>query len=220
MRPAKAEAAVETSADELASRVPPAPLKVTYDKSVQTSEALWHKEQQEQAAAAARGASSGDPNLPDAVHAETPEQMRVRIIRELDEERAELERQLKHEQQRAKEDEERERARGLNDASLNAILGSASFIDFLDQSTKVVLRALTDSYDYLQDYSIAAGDDDSAAADQGKLQLVNSWYEDRWTQGRSVTALDWSPRVSRHRSHVTDACADARAVPRAFRRLV
>ena len=61
VRPAKAEAAVETSADELASRLPPAPPKVTYDKSVQASEALRHKEQQEQAAAAARGASSGDP---------------------------------------------------------------------------------------------------------------------------------------------------------------
>jgi len=66
----------------------------------------------------------------------------------------------------------------------------------LETSSKVVQRALSDSYDYLRDYTIA---EDQAGEDrEGKKQrvrLLGNWRDEGWGKGRSVTAVDWSPKV-------------------------
>jgi dynein intermediate chain len=43
---------------------------------------------------------------------------------------------------------------GLSPDALSSIYASADFSAFLDSSSKIVQRALSDGYDYLRDYTI------------------------------------------------------------------
>jgi len=42
----------------------------------------------------------------------------------------------------------------LTPSELNLIFGATDFTDFVEQSSKVVERALTDTYDYMKDYTM------------------------------------------------------------------
>lgn len=82
-------------------------------------------------------------------------------------------------------------------------------------------RAMNDSYDYTKDYAMGFGDVESVAStevsvidlarmlisiwwyprardaeDAQRIRLVCDFYNDRWTANRSVTAVDWSTKVS------------------------
>lgn len=129
------------------------------------------------------------------VGSESSEELRSRIIAELEEERRHLDREIAEERRQAELALEAERAKGLPETALQDVLGSSPFLDFLDHSSKIVQRALADSYDYLKDYTISA-DDVSEGQDSSRVRLLGNWWDEKWARGRSVTAVDWSPKVS------------------------
>lgn len=74
------------------------------------------------------------------------------------------------------------------------IFAAPEFSSFLEGSSRIVQRALSDGYDYIKDYTIGldGGYDDSEGQ---RVKLVCAFSDERWTQGRSATDLDWSPKV-------------------------
>ncbi len=151
---------------------------------------------------------------------ETEEDMRKRILYELEEERRALERELKE----LKEKTEEQKVTGgyycvsydalltgtdLSAEQRQAIFAAPEFSAFVKESTKIVQRALSDGYDYIKDYTIGIegalwvnpvdlssgliGRSDEA--DGQKVKLLCAFSNDRWTNGRSVTDLDWSQKV-------------------------
>jgi dynein intermediate chain len=48
----------------------------------------------------------------------------------------------------------------LDPRTLAAIYSDAEFNEFLESSSKIIQRALSDGYDYLKDYSMNFGDED------------------------------------------------------------
>lgn len=173
---------------------PPPKPKVLYDKSIQTSEDLnpsvpsgTHSLGTSTDVADTNGAGGG-------VGRESADEMRVRIIAELEEERKKLDAEIEEEKRRAAVELEEERAKGLSPPALSSVLASPPFLDFLSHSSKIVQRALSDSYDYLRDYTVSSTEA-SGEADNAKVRLLGSWYEERWGRGRSVTGVDWSPKV-------------------------
>lgn len=129
---------------------------------------------------------------------ETAEELRARIIAELEAERKQLDAEIAEEKRLAEEQLEAERARGLSGEKLSSVFANPAFVDFLEQSSKVVQRALSDSYDYLRDYTITT--DASREEEEGKrakVRLLGTWQDQQWGKGRSVTGVDWSPKVRR-----------------------
>ncbi|WWC72175.1 uncharacterized protein I206_106135 [Kwoniella pini CBS 10737] len=120
---------------------------------------------------------------------ETEEEMRKRILEELEEERKALEKELKE----LKEKGEELKVNALSDEQRQAIFAAPDFSAFIEESTKIVQRALSDGYDYIRDYTIGIDSAfDEAEGQQVKLHCAFS--DERWTSGRSITDLDWSPK--------------------------
>ncbi|KPV74474.1 uncharacterized protein RHOBADRAFT_37503 [Rhodotorula graminis WP1] len=171
--------------------------KVVYDKGIQTSsELLPH------ASTTSTEASTSTGTATTAVTSETADTLRARIVAELEAERAALDAAIASERALAARALELERAAGLAPRQLASVLSSPAFAEFVDSSTKVVQRALSDSYDYLRDYSVGgggapgAGGEDDGEGDEGgrrsRCRLVGRWKDETWGRGRSVTGLDWS----------------------------
>lgn len=200
-----------------ASPPPPKP-RIVYDKAIQTSAEL--DPASSSTTAAVGGTTSSSSRTADSsgtstsglgvgVEAaasstggagrETAEELRARIVAELEAERQRLDAEIALEKRLAEEQLEAERARGLSGEQLSSVLASPGFVEFLEQSTKVVQRALSDPYDYLRDYSINA-DEDAAAAEgkKARVRLLGAWQDQQWGRGRSVTSVDWSPKASLH----------------------
>lgn len=184
----------------------PTPLpkpKVVYDKSIQTTPDLFPPTIAGHASAGAqtRGVEADeDGELRDSARGgagrETSDELRVRIVAELEQERQQLDREIAEEKRLALVAYEETLKKGLSPPELETILSSPGFSEFLEDSTKVVQRALSESYDYLKDYSIV--DDEGRGDAEGKRQrvrLLGSWRDEGWGKGRSVTAVDWSPKV-------------------------
>lgn len=93
----------------------------------------------------------------EAVGRETEGQLRARLLAEFEAERNRLDAAIKAERDAATKEAEAQRRRGINNDALQNILGSDEFAGWLDFSSKVVERALSDGYDYLKDYSIGVG---------------------------------------------------------------
>ncbi|WWC91878.1 uncharacterized protein L201_006827 [Kwoniella dendrophila CBS 6074] len=120
---------------------------------------------------------------------ETEEEMRKRILEELEEERKALEKELKE----LKEKGEEMKVNALSDEQRQAIFAAPDFSAFIEESSKIVQRALSDGYDYIRDYTI--GIDGAFDESEGqKVKLFCAFSDERWTTGRSVTDLDWSPK--------------------------
>ncbi|KAG6813836.1 hypothetical protein H0H92_006780 [Tricholoma furcatifolium] len=119
-----------------------------------------------------------------AIEPENPEgyedDLRERILREHELEKERLARDKELEEEKLSEEE---RA---------SILAAPEFIDFVEQSSKIVQRALNDGYDYIRDYTIGAesGGDDS----EGRVKRVCEFYDERYGKNRSITDVDWSPK--------------------------
>ncbi|GJJ11242.1 hypothetical protein Clacol_005474 [Clathrus columnatus] len=144
--------------------------RVIYNKEVQTTEVAtetYHTPQE------------------DMVQRITKEQQEAEFAaareKELEEEEAKLEKEI--------EDEIRE----LTEEERASVFIAPEFIEFLEQSSKIVQRALSDGYDYIRDYTIGAdsGHDES----EGKrVKKVCAFWDERWCKNRSITDVDWSPK--------------------------
>lgn len=179
---------------------PPPPPKVYYDKAIQTSDFSSSSSRHTTTTFGTSthldsSSSSPDPNSSaGGAGRESVEELRTRIIAELEEERKQLDLEIAEEKRRADAELERLRAQGLSHPALATVLASPPFLDFLNQSSKIVQRALSDSYDYLRDYTISSTDE-TGDSDGAKVRLLGSWYDEKWGRGRSVTGVDWSPKV-------------------------
>ncbi|WVO16714.1 hypothetical protein L204_104395 [Cryptococcus depauperatus] len=168
------------------------PTPVTYSKGIQTMTSM---------------SSSTDENIledsldSDGIHKtrvgttddssgkETEEEMRKRILEEMEEERKVLEKELRELKVRSEE----LRMSDLTREERQAILAAPDFSCFIEESTKIVQRALSDGYDYIKDYTI--GTDGAFDDSEGQqIKLFCAFSDERWTTGRSVTAIDWSPK--------------------------
>ncbi|GAA6059754.1 hypothetical protein JCM10212_001962 [Sporobolomyces blumeae] len=180
--------------------IPPKP-KIVYDKSIQTSSDLFPYPAVGPSSARTRQAGVGqdDENEVDGdaggVGRETAEELRSRIVAELEAERVQLDLEIAEEKRLADLALDETLKRGLAPAQLDQVLTSPGFSEFLSSSTKILQRALSDSYDYLRDYTIM---DDQAGEDgegrKQRVRLLGSWRDEDWGKGRSVTGLDWSPK--------------------------
>lgn len=81
---------------------------------------------------------------------ETEEELRGRIVAELDEERRILEKELKE----LKEKTDNLQLQPVPDEQRQAIFAAPDFTAFIEGSSRIVQRALSDGYDYIKDYTI------------------------------------------------------------------
>ncbi|GAA5933269.1 dynein intermediate chain [Sporobolomyces koalae] len=172
---------------------PPPKPKVVYDKSIQTTPDLLTRATASSSASVAITTSRDDE--PDQAGREAADQLRARMFAELELERQQLDLEIQEEKRLAQLAHDEALKRGLPRTELDSIIGSPAFAQFLNDSTKVVQRALSESYDYLSDYTIA---DDRARLDadgnKQRVRLAGMWRDQSWGKGRSVTAIDWSPK--------------------------
>jgi len=118
----------------------------TYSKAVQTTMV---------STAAGPDSDGGEDFSPrgstrNAAGRETEEEMRSRIVAELDEERRQLEKELKE----LKDKTDNLQLQHLPDETRQAIFAAPDFTSFIEGSTRIVQRALSDGYDYIKDYTI------------------------------------------------------------------
>ncbi|KZW02880.1 dynein intermediate chain [Exidia glandulosa HHB12029] len=127
------------------------------------------------------------------VNGPSEDDIRDRIAREVEAERAAREKELDEEESKLEKEIEEEIRAELNEEERAMIFSAPEFIDFVEQSSKILQRALSDGYDYIRDYTVGAetGLDDS----EGKrVKRVCEFWDERWCKNRSVTDVDWSPK--------------------------
>ncbi|KAJ3515990.1 hypothetical protein NLJ89_g1413 [Agrocybe chaxingu] len=121
-------------------------------------------------------------------------EVRQRLLREREAEVERIAREKELEDESVKLDQEIEQEiRELSEEERASILAAPEFLDFVEQSSKIVQRALNDGYDYIRDYTINAesGGDDS----EGKrVKRVCEFWDERYGKNRSITDIDWSPK--------------------------
>jgi dynein intermediate chain len=143
---------------------------------------------------------------------ETEDEMRSRIVAELDEERRVLERELKE----LKERTDNLQLQVLPEEQRSAIFAAPDFSAFIEGSSRIVQRALSDGYDYIKDYAIG-GESGYDESEGQKVKFVCAFSDERWTNKRSVTDLDWSSKVSQSK---VSTCAKSLPVPRTRLRVI
>ncbi|KAG0306606.1 hypothetical protein BGZ98_002077 [Dissophora globulifera] len=81
----------------------------------------------------------------------------------------------------------------LTDEERKAIVQSPEFQEFVDHSSKILERAMSERYDFMKDYTL--GLDNQAEDLKGnRMRLVCSFHDDRWSKNRSVTDVGWSTK--------------------------
>lgn len=95
--------------------------------------------------------------------------------------------------------------RELTAEELEAVTHSDEFADFLEQSTKVIERALDqETYDILTDYALNGEDledkDEESGNTGGKgghrVKEVTQFFDDRWSKKRMISGIDFSPKFN------------------------
>lgn len=178
---------------------PPPPPKLVYDKSIQTSSSS-DPSFSTQTDPSSSSLSSDPSSLPlnSSAGRETADELRARIISELETERLALDAEIAREKALAQAQLDSSLARGLPASQLSSVFSSPGFVDFLEESSKIVQRALSDPYDYLRDYTVTEeeGREEKEGREKGRVRLLGSWKDEKgWGRGRSVTGVDWSPKV-------------------------
>lgn len=87
---------------------------------------------------------------------ETQEELRRRLEAEFEMEKEQLEREIRAEEE-AKRNEERKIVE-LSEAEKVKLLEDPDFARFIEDSGRVMQRALNDDYDYAKDYTIGGGE--------------------------------------------------------------
>jgi dynein intermediate chain len=72
------------------------------------------------------------------------------------------------------------------------IVASDEFLTFFDRASRLVERALTKPSDILFDYVSGSGEDGRDALGSLKAVKKKVFVDERWSQSRIVTAMDWS----------------------------
>ncbi|PWY98078.1 WD40 repeat-like protein [Testicularia cyperi] len=120
---------------------------------------------------------------------ETEQSIRARILAEHAQELA-----ARQEEDRL-EREIQEQLRELTDAERIAVYSAQDFGDFVEQSSKIVERALADSYDYMRDYRILDSDGLESSNSGSQIRLHRTFASsDKLFENRSITAIDWSTK--------------------------
>ncbi|KAE9978437.1 hypothetical protein BLS_000654 [Venturia inaequalis] len=166
------------------SEAPPKQEIITYDQGVQTED--WEQKWPE----------DNDTQSP-----ERSEELRNKLRQEIEEEvRATVQPREANEAPRPAQEEERFPARQLSNEELEAVTASKEFQDFLDQSTKVIERALDEEYDLLTDYAHGKAnldDDDESYGGRGKrgrrVKESHQFWDERWSKKRMISDIDFSP---------------------------
>ncbi|KAH6916133.1 dynein intermediate chain [Coprinopsis sp. MPI-PUGE-AT-0042] len=133
-------------------------------------------------------------DVDDEVPQNIEEEIKRRIMREKETVDAERIREKELEEESVKLDREIEQEiRELTEEERTSIVTAPEFLDFVEQSSKILQRALNDNYDYIRDYTIGAdaGNDDL----EGKrVKRVCEFFDERLGKNRSITDIDWSPK--------------------------
>ncbi|KJE89338.1 hypothetical protein CAOG_008445 [Capsaspora owczarzaki ATCC 30864] len=83
----------------------------------------------------------------------------------------------------------------LSEDDRSAIVKSDRFLQFFDRSSRLVERALNDSYDVTVDYSGGAQtDSDSDAGASERVSINTKFVDERWSVHRAITSMQWSPK--------------------------
>ncbi|CEH15957.1 Cytoplasmic dynein intermediate chain [Ceraceosorus bombacis] len=164
--------------------------RVYYTKEVQTTSTSTDDDMGENGfVGEGAGGAGGEARIPAAAEAA----LRAKIKKELEEaQEAKEAEEMKLEEERLEREIE-EGLRELSSAELNSIYGAQDFTSFVQTSSKIVERALTDAYDFMKDYT----KDESGAGDEAEarqVKVVRTFWDDKLCRGRSVTDLDWSAR--------------------------
>ncbi|CDS01898.1 hypothetical protein [Sporisorium scitamineum] len=177
---------VETELFELPQRH-----RVFYTKEVQTT-AVGDSDDEYDATTNGRNFSRSGPSGSVGAEArikETEESLRAKILAEHQADLA-----ARQEEERL-EREIAQQLRELTDDERLAIYSAQDFSDFVEHSSKIVERALTDTYDYMRDYRISADDSLNALNSGSQLRIVRKFGTgDKTFANRSITAMDWSTK--------------------------
>ncbi|XP_044761816.1 cytoplasmic dynein 1 intermediate chain isoform X20 [Coccinella septempunctata] len=96
------------------------------------------------------------------------------------------------EQEQAKQ--EVKEVRELSEEEKQMIILSEEFQHFIDKAGRVMERALCESIDIYTDYSGGLGEDGLDEKSHQCISLNRTFFDERWTKNRVVTALDWCPQ--------------------------
>ncbi|KAI9307248.1 WD40-repeat-containing domain protein [Cunninghamella echinulata] len=122
------------------------------------------------------------------------EEIRQQILDEIELKEKQKQAQLEEERKRA-EQEKADEYQDLTEDERKLILAAPEFLDFVDNSSKVVERALNEKYDFMKDYTL--GVDIENDENSGKrVKFVCEFWDDKWAKNRSVTDVDWSSKYS------------------------
>ncbi|XP_022660294.1 cytoplasmic dynein 1 intermediate chain 2-like isoform X2 [Varroa destructor] len=91
-----------------------------------------------------------------------------------------------------KEEEIRKAIRLLNEEERQQIYLSPEFRTFMDRSSRIMERALTEDVDIFTDYAGAA--EETEAEDKSRMKLSKSrmFFAEQWCRNKLVTSFDWS----------------------------
>jgi dynein intermediate chain len=183
---------------EQPSDAPPKKEIVTYDKGIQTSDD-WSAQRKEEGVGAEEAEDEWDGReTPKALSESQKESIRDELRKEIEDEvRAAVQPGSVQPTEEA-----RFPARTLSNDELEAVTTSRDFQDFLDQSTKVIERALDEEYDLLTDYAHGKTNldaDDEGYSTRGKrgrrVRQVAQYWDERWSKKRQISDIGFSPKV-------------------------
>ncbi|KZS94359.1 WD40 repeat-like protein [Sistotremastrum niveocremeum HHB9708] len=120
-------------------------------------------------------------------------EIREQILREQEAERTAIQEEKSEEESLLLERQLEEEIKDMTEEERTSVLMAPEFLDFLEQSSKVVQRALSDNYDYIRDYTL--GMDSGVDSSEGKrVKQVCQFWDEHWCKNRSITGVDWSPK--------------------------
>ncbi|KAJ2964819.1 hypothetical protein NQZ79_g365 [Umbelopsis isabellina] len=120
------------------------------------------------------------------------EEIRRQIMEEVERNERQKQAQLEDEKKQ-NETAQNEDTRELTDEERQAIMTSHTFLDFVDSSSKIVERALHETYDFMKDYTIGA-EVTSEDTSSKRIKFICDFWDEKWSKNRSVTDVDWSPK--------------------------